>query len=366
MDTEPRLSDRTKTWLSVGVVATLLVLLIGAAEVAVRIRQSIKYGYAGSLDEVYEVDVRTGLRVPKAGVSFGPIRTNSLGFRGPEIPVSKPQGTVRIAFLGASTTFCAEASSNDAVWPNLVVAALREHFSEGHFDYVNGAVPGYTVASSAKNLELRVAPLRPDVIVIYHATNDLSGELRDIAARQSGSAPITLPESSWLAHHSLLWNLVTKNLRLMFARSAAESGTGGSITIDLESLGADFRKELTALVRAAKATGAMVAVATFSTQLRTGQDEAARRTAMQSAVLYMPGIDFEQLLAAYRKYNAIIGEVAANENVPLIGGEDRIPGNPTYFADSVHFTDAGNREQARRVAELLLSSPELRTRATRR
>lgn len=366
MDTGPRLSNRTKAWLSAGVIAALLVVLVGAAEVAVRIRQSIKYGYAGSLDQVYEVDARTGLRVPKAGASFGPIMINSLGFRGPEISVSKPAGTVRIAFLGASTTFCAEASSNAAVWPNLVVEALRRHFPDSHFDYVNGAVPGYTVASSTRNLELRVAPLKPDVIVIYHATNDLSGELRDIAAKQSGSTSIAPPESSWLARHSLLWNLVAKNLRLMLARSAAESGAGGSVRIDPESLGAEFRKDLTTLVRAAKATGAMVAVVTFSTQLRADQDKAARRTAMQSAVLYMPGIDFEQLLAAYRRYNTIIGEVATSENALLVGGEDRIPGNPMHFTDSVHFTDAGNWEQASRVSEILLESPDLSARVTRR
>ncbi len=365
MDARPRLSDRAKAWLSAAVVATLLALLIGAAEVAVRIRQTIKYGYAGSLDQVYEVDARTGLRIPKAGAHFGPIQINDLGFRGPEIAVPKPPGTIRVGFLGASTTFCAEASSNDAVWPSLVVDALRRRFPETNFDYVNGAVPGYTVTSSTRNLALRVAPLQPDVIVIYHATNDLSGELRGIAAKQSGSASVALPESSWLARHSLLWNLVTKNLRLMLARTAAESGSVDSITIEAESLGAGFGNDLTALVRAAKATGAIVALVTFSTQLRVDQDEAARRTAMQSAMLYMPGFDSGQLLAAYRRYNAIIGEVAASERILLIGGEDRIPGNPMHFTDSVHFTDAGNRAQASRVSEALLSLPDLSARAAR-
>lgn len=87
---------------------------------------------------------------------------------------------------------------------------------------------------------------------------------------------------------------------------------------------------------------------------------------MQSAVLYTPGIEFEQILAEYRRYNAIIGEVATNENVLLIGGEARIPGSPMHFIDSVHFTDAGNRRQASRVSEILLASPDLSARVTRR
>lgn len=366
MSTGSRLSDRAKTWLSVGVVAALLAMLLGAAEIAVRVRQSIKYGYAGSLDQIYEVDSRTGLRVPKTGSRFGPITINSLGFRGPEIADPKRAGTVRIAFLGASTTFCAEASSNDAVWPHLVVASLRKRFTGTRFDYVNAGIPGYTVSSSTRNLELRVSPLHPDLIVIYHATNDLSGELRGMAARESGAASIAPPESSWLSRHSLLWNLVTKNLQLMLARSAAESESRVSTRVDPEALGTGFRKDLTTLVRAGKATGAKVALVTFSTQLRARQDAAARRTAMQSALLYMPGFDFDQLLAAYRRYNVIIREVASSEAVLLVEGENEIPGDPKHFVDSVHFTDAGNSAQAARVAEALASSWRLSTQVERR
>lgn len=362
MNAGPRLSDRTKTWISVGIVAIVVILLVGAAEFAVRIRQAIRFGYAGSLDQIYEVDTRTGLRVPKAGASLGPIRINSLGFRGPEIADPKPPQTLRIAFLGASTTFCAEASSNEKVWPHLTVDELRKRYPAAAFDYVNGGVPGYTVSSSGKNLALRVAPLKPDVIVIYHATNDLSGELRSIAARQLDVSSVAPPESSWLARHSLLWNLVTKNLHLMLARSAAESTSRVSLALDPETIGAEFRKDLTTLVHDAKATGALVALVTFSTQLRKGHDLAAQRAAMQSAVLYMPGFDFDQLLASYARYNAIIREVASSEHVLLVDHDDRIPGNPKYFADSVHFTDAGNRIQADRVAEALALWPALRMR----
>lgn len=363
MSTAMRLSERAKTLLAIGFVALILMLLAASAELAVRIRQSIKYGYAGSLDQVYEVDAKTGLRVPKAGAVFGPIRINSLGFRGPELEVPKPRGTVRIAFLGASTTFCAEATSNDAVWPHLVVEALRRRLAETRFDYVNGGVPGYTVESSTKNLELRVAPLQPDVIVIYHATNDLSGELRRIAAQRFEGATIAPPETSWLARHSLLWNLVSKNMRLLLARSSAESGARSPTRIGAEALGASFRSELTHLVRAAKAVGATVALVTFSTQLRAAQDDEARRQAMQSAILYMPGYSSDQLLAAYRRYNEIIREVASSEQILLVGGEDEIPGDPVHFNDTVHFTDAGSRVQARRVAEALAASQEVQSRA---
>ena len=41
----------------------------------------------------------------------------------------------------------------------------------------------------------------------------------------------------------------------------------------------------------------------------------------------------------------------------LIDGEDEIPGDAAHFADSVHFTDAGCRAMAQRVAGRLEGAP---------
>lgn len=359
MNAASRLSDRAKAALAAALVVVLIVLLVAAAEVAVRVRQAMKYGYAGSLDQMYQLDERTGLRVPRAGSTFGPIEINGLGFRGSELTMPKPAGTVRLAFLGASTTFSAEASSNQAVWPHLVTEAFRRQFPGKVFDYVNGGVPGYTVASSLRNLELRVAPLAPDLIVIYHGTNDLSGELRRIAAASGVARNISPPEASWLSRHSLLWNLVSKNLRLLVAQQGSGSHSMPAISFDPETLGAGFREDLTRLVRAAKATGVPVAIATFSVHMREGQSDEQRRRAMQSAALYMPGFDAYGLIKAYGRYNQLIGEVARSEGAILVGDENRIPGDPMHFVDSVHFTDAGNRAQAERVSSVLLGNPSV-------
>ena len=56
----------------------------------------------------------------------------------------KPPGTYRIAFLGGSTTYCAEVSGDDKTWPYLVVEALKAGYPDRRFDYVNVGVPGYT------------------------------------------------------------------------------------------------------------------------------------------------------------------------------------------------------------------------------
>jgi hypothetical protein len=167
------------------------------------VRQHLKYGSVATLEEQFTVDPGLNLRVPVAGFSGGHISVNSLGFRGPEIAVPKPPGTVRIAFLGASTTWCAEVSSNEHAWPHLVTVELSRAFPTARFDYVNAGVPGFTLESVHKNFVHRVAPLQPDVIVIYEAANNMSGEMRRLAAQRGIIASEQFEVGSWPGRYSL-------------------------------------------------------------------------------------------------------------------------------------------------------------------
>jgi lysophospholipase L1-like esterase len=357
------LSSRTK-WIflvSLTIITLLVILLV--AELAIRIRQAAKYGSATAVEEFYTLDPKSGLRIPRAGFSDGHISINSLGFRGPEITAEKPGGTVRLAFLGASTTISHEVSGNDFVWPHLATASLSQAFPKAHFDYVNGGVSGYTVNSSLKNLEYRIAPLQPDVIVIYHATNDMSSELRELAATQGLIAEGGFQEFSWPGRYLVLWNLVEKNLRVMIAERAALENRG-RLVFDPRTLGAQFRTNLAKLVHSAQKQAKVVAIATFSTHLRKGQTLEQQQRAVASAIFYMPFMTFEGLLASYERYNQIIREVASETGVLLIEGENDIPGTPAYFADSVHFNNDGSRVMANRVSQALVTNLAFRDTVT--
>ena len=346
-------------WVLMGVftVAVSAILLIGT-EGIMRLRAAQKYGSSETIEDLYANDPRTGLRVPIPGSHFGGrLTVNRFGFRGPEIAVPKPIDMVRIAFLGASTTWCAEASSDEKAWPALVVEKLRRQFSKTKFDYVNGGVPGYTVKTSLKNLELRVAQLQPDIVVIYHATNDMSAELRALAKAQGIIREIAVAERSSLARHSLLWDLTEKNLRLVRARQAVQD-EATRLTIDPSQLGERFRDGLLALVAASKARADRVALATFSVQLRSWQDAEQKARASASALYYMPFMTPDALIQAYKRYNDIIREVATATGVLLIEGEDAIAGDSEHFNDTVHFKDAGSERMAERVSQALAADVE--------
>ncbi|MGQ0384070.1 MAG: SGNH/GDSL hydrolase family protein [Gammaproteobacteria bacterium] len=331
-------------------------LLLLAAEAAVRVRATLRYGTTATAEDLYRIDEATGLRVARAGLVAGPITTNSLGFRGPEISVPKPGGTLRLAFLGASTTWCAEVSGNDSTWPHIVTEGLRARVPNHRWDYVNAAVPGYTVETLRLNLQRRVAALQPDVIIVYEATNDMSGELREIAFDQGVLGSTSFRPPSWPARYSLLWELVEKNLRIMAAQWAARD-QAARLRLDPQTLGEDYRRELTALIREARQHARIVAVATFSTQLRRGQSPGQQERASGSAMYYMPFMSPQGLIDAYERYNTVIREVAAETGALLIDEADAIPGTPEYFVDTVHFSDAGSRAMAERVLRALRSVP---------
>ncbi|MBL8378254.1 MAG: SGNH/GDSL hydrolase family protein [Burkholderiales bacterium] len=304
------------------------------------------------------MDASIGLRVLNAGLRTDRLSINDQGFRGPPIEVPKSAQGLRLAFLGASTTFCAEVSNNDAVWASLVTERIRQAYPGRAIDFVNGGVPGYTVASSRKNLQHRITALAPDIIVIYHATNDLSGEVRALAVAAGIPGAAESGRMGWLERNSLLWELVVKNLRVRNAQR--DSGEVPRLSVDARALGANFRRELTELVREAKASAPLVAVATFSTRLRASQSLEEKRQAAVSALVYMPFMTVDGLIESYARYNQIIREVAAQEGALVIEGEHDIPGDAAHFFDTVHFSDAGSRAMAKRVADALLAASEFK------
>jgi lysophospholipase L1-like esterase len=314
-------------------------------------------GHSGKLSDLF---MQQGdLRVLRPDARTRTISINSLGFRGPPLTQPKPAGALRIAFVGGSTTFCAEMSGNNLTWPHLVNEAIQEEYPDTAVDYVNAAMPGYTVKSSLLNFRRRVMPLGPDVTVIYHATNDLSWETRSLALEQGIYEERGKEQPSWLAEHSQLLYLVVKNLRIKEVQNDVLKASG-RLKFSPSKLGSHFRKHLTQLVIEAKEVSEVVALVTFSHQIRPEQTTEQQLKAAASALYYMPFMEPQGLMEAFRRYNQIIAEVASETGALLIAGDAMIPGTNEYFNDTVHFKDAASPIMARRVSRALLNDPEFR------
>jgi lysophospholipase L1-like esterase len=335
-------------------VLTLLSIVAAGAlgEALVRVRQYVRYGIAGARVSQTVLDPATGLQIPPPGARRGSVVVNSLGFRSPELQ-PKAQG-VRLAFLGGSTTYCAEVSAPEKTWPHLVANALGRAAARP-VDYINGGTPGHTTAEMLRNLTARVKPLSPDLVVLYEATNDISMDTRRLAIEQ-GLDTGRHGEASFAGRYSLLWFLIEFNLEMARAGRQTHS-SAGKLAFDARALSAGYAQRLQALGKAAG--DARVAIATFAYRGRRGQSPSELQRNCVSSLYYMPYMTPGRLLDAFEAYNDAARRVARESGALLIETADAIPADAAHYNDSVHFTDAGCERMAARVSAALLADNQL-------
>ena len=115
--------------------------------------------------------------LPNTTIPSG-LTTNDYGFRGPPVPFERRPKTVRIAFIGASTTVgdhfhpysYPEFVGN---WLNLWA---RAHKVEVTFEVLNAGRESITSTDNVTVVREEVLPLKPDLLVYYEGANqfDLS------------------------------------------------------------------------------------------------------------------------------------------------------------------------------------------------
>ena len=97
---------------------------------------------------------------------------NSLGYRGNEIIVPKPGSEYRIVCIGGSTTYTSQVKDYHKSYPYLLQNYLSEMGYE-NVTVINAGVPGWSTWESLINFQFRVLDLDPDMIIVYHAVNDV-------------------------------------------------------------------------------------------------------------------------------------------------------------------------------------------------
>ncbi|HEV8112299.1 MAG TPA: SGNH/GDSL hydrolase family protein [Planctomycetota bacterium] len=95
---------------------------------------------------------------------------NALGFRGPPMEAKKAPDVRRLVCLGASTTYGGMNDPEDSYPAQLGKLMAQRH---DHWEVVNTGTLGYVSSELLINLELRILPLEPDVVVILPSRNEI-------------------------------------------------------------------------------------------------------------------------------------------------------------------------------------------------
>jgi|APSaa5957512622_1039677.scaffolds.fasta_scaffold07098_2 lysophospholipase L1-like esterase len=111
-------------------------------------------------------------RLPDNAWPFFGIVSNGQSLREDhDIPLAKPDGEIRILFLGDSCTY-GYGVAHDRTFAAVAESLLREQGVAGYVECINAGVPGYTLFQGYRYLATQGLRYQPDLVVLNFGWND--------------------------------------------------------------------------------------------------------------------------------------------------------------------------------------------------
>lgn len=284
---------------------------------------------------------------------FKKYKLNSFGFRGPEIAKQKSAGTTRVIVLGASESF-GLYEAIDHEYP----ALLRKTLADDNVEIVNAAIAGMSLPTLADYWEHWVKDFGADIVLIYPSPPFYLDDEPPKAL-----APEPEKEASSPPFQSRLWGRfrdsakqsdLIKSLRVRFLLARALAGKEDAWLY--RAVPADrlegYRHDLESLAAAVEASGATPVLVThaFKTAWPASGPDAAELDAYR---VFFPRADpavFPAFDEAARHATIALGKA---RGWAVIDAAAEFSYKRPYFADPVHFNDAGSQAFADLLAREL-------------
>jgi len=284
------------------------------------------------------------------------------------LQLAKENDEIRIATIGGSTTANLNLSY-DQNWPGYLGNLIQREFPNKKIRVINAGIPGFDTAQSIGNLALRVMPFKPDIVIIYHAYNDLKAIRHDIEFKPDYSHIHNKPygfenQPNWLIKllsNSMLY-IRTRNLlsEYKLKKLPDSTRTNRLSKVPNESL-TTFEEHIRILVAIAKSGGASVILSSFATlhdpnlawdtsndAIKTLSD--FQRSSIGKVYYFIPGLTIPAIFDGLKRYNKILHGIAIREKVEWVDNGNLVPHKDEYFVDRVHFTPLGAKLMAENFA----------------
>ncbi len=330
-------------------------VLFGVPEAFCQVREVVRASRKPRLpveDCPYRITRLTpGARVVREGQT---ISINSLGLRGPEVTPEKPPGALRVACVGASTTFGLYAKDDASTWPAMLERRLRAAGGAGRaVEVLNCGAPGWTSRASLTNLEMVVFGLKPDVVVVYHNHNDLL-ENRQLRYQQDSRVEdwhdLYRHQPVDLLNHSALFRLISGQFRAPYSQLIEKAPA-----LDPEGTAA-FERNLRRLVRRCQEQGAKVLLCTYPRSYRDtlAESEAAKVPELERWYGSTCPLEYPAFMEGLRLYDTIVQKVGADAKVPVVDLVNLVPNDVALYVSPIHHSEAGEEKVSGFVADALL------------
>ncbi len=269
---------------------------------------------------------KKNLRQVKAGTGWL-VDTNAFGFRNGDVAVPKPEGVFRILCVGGSTT--EEGPSIEKTYPFLLGEKLRAAFPGKHIEVVNAGTSGMSTRRHAAKLA-EYFRLQPDVMIFYEGVNDAAVDLPALWHR------IGLARWQRLLAHSAFLRRYDSALFYPDIRQRNQ---------DLHDM---FVSNLEAIHLAAGCKGIRIVLCSIACPRTDALDKAMLDFMNYEARMHWedPLLTFAVYAQLIRMLNEDIATYCRDESVPYVPVAEAFGGEPGYFLDICHMTEAGIERKA--------------------
>ena len=281
----------------------------------------------------------------------------------PEISVAKRRNTIRIAFLGGSSTAgTGRYLTDEDTWPWKVAQILKKKYKQKRIEFINAALPGYTTFESFGRLWSRIRFFSPDIIVVYHGWNEIYYlKKRKIVSWRTlrdgswGFRPrkIAIYETHWIDHLIRYSQLLTRIRLNLSTPPIAEKSPPKELKNNFDKRHLEvFRTNLRLIKAATSILEAKLFVAKQATLIVPNLPEKDRKRCRYSN----HGLTHDAYVDAFNQiYRIIDDEIEAKDRIDVT----QLSGVSEYFYDHIHPTKLGSKEIAKIVARSIHAKIEI-------
>jgi lysophospholipase L1-like esterase len=282
-----------------------------------------------------------------------PLRLNSTGHFGADIPIERSPGSFRVACLGSSGVANNIADEErDYCWPTMLQNRLASSPSiQRYFDSVevmNCGIGGWTMVDVFIDFAVNTVHYRPDCVVIYQGLNDLPLHLMDDYAfdyshgrRNLGEVLHVIKRGYWFP--KLRW---WHSYEFVKDRLVGTGNVRNEVIERIETCKPDYTRAYRPLIAEeaalrhllilCRAHGIRVIIGAYVFHDHNG--------APRNRKLY-EGVRLE---------NAMFRHLAGEFGAPFVDLDGTIAKDRDHFVDAVHFTPAGMEFVAERLADSIV------------
>ena len=309
-------------------------------------------------------------RFPPNNTGVGGLVTNDFGMRGPPVPLTKPPRTIRLAFIGSSTTV--DYHNFAFSYPEYVTFWLNRYAESNHldvrFEVLNAGREGINSTDISAIVRDELLPLDPDLAIYNGGANQFPSANQLVSPRipprqnidpNDPIARHVVPEL--IRTHFAIGDLIDRasngfsavgeprkpTYRIRWPHGVDEQNPD----VDRTNLPLQLPvivKDLDSMRSSLKTIGSDLVVCSFEWYAsdKIPLSPVRHRYIYEQLNTLLWPLRYSDIRRLANFHNRVLGRYAASRGLVFLDVAKQIPEDPNLFVDAIHMTETGERLKA--------------------